>query len=246
MATQDHPDEAADRTERTDGPPDTEGRGVRSEPSGKGTPSSGERTSPSGDRTPSSGERTSPSGERTPSSGERTPSSGERTPVDAMADRHGGLTAEAGALPDDRGPISVPFRDVLVPVDRDVVGGEALRRALPILECCGATIHVLYVRPTPGFGAYQRDRLRYDPDAHLERVEADVEADFADRPVEVRVEQRQGIPHREILTYAEGQDVDLIVMSTRGRRGLGLLLKGSTTQRVIAEASVPVMAMNEG
>ena len=208
MATQDHADERADRTER---PADASG----DPPAGDGTNAG-------------------------------TDAAERRAPVDAMADRDGGTMAEPGALVDAGESLTVPFEDVLVPVDRDVVGGEALRRALPILECCGATIHVLYVRPTPGFGAYQRDRLRYDPDSHLERVEADVEASLADRPVGVRVEQRQGVPHREILTYADAENVDLIVMSTRGRRGLGLLLKGSTTQRVIAESPVPVMAMTEG
>lgn len=45
----------------------------------------------------------------------------------------------------------------------------------------------------------------------------------------------------EIIDYAKGQGVDLIVMSTHGRSGIGRWFAGSVAERVLRGASVPVL-----
>lgn len=52
-----------------------------------------------------------------------------------------------------------------------------------------------------------------------------------------------GSPVERILQVSEAQDVDLIVMATRGSHGVMDALRGSTTQRVIREAKCPVLAV---
>ncbi len=56
------------------------------------------------------------------------------------------------------------------------------------------------------------------------------------------VEVRQGSPAREICEYAN-EDVDLIIISTHGRSGLGHALIGSTAERVVRYASCPVLVV---
>ena len=51
----------------------------------------------------------------------------------------------------------------------------------------------------------------------------------------------EGSPHVEIVQFAEGNQVDLIVMSTRGQSGLSRWLMGSVADRVVRGASVPVL-----
>jgi nucleotide-binding universal stress UspA family protein len=52
-----------------------------------------------------------------------------------------------------------------------------------------------------------------------------------------------GRAHREILRAAEARSVDLIVMGSQGRGGVGLALFGSTTQQVVRGAACPVLTV---
>ncbi|WP_228442435.1 universal stress protein [Natrarchaeobaculum sulfurireducens] len=49
-----------------------------------------------------------------------------------------------------------------------------------------------------------------------------------------------------MLEYAAEIDADLIVLGTYGRRGLSRALLGSTTERVVRTADVPVLAVQMG
>lgn len=49
--------------------------------------------------------------------------------------------------------------------------------------------------------------------------------------------------HREILQYAEEVDADLIIMCLHGRSGFKRLLIGSTAERVVREATRPVLTV---
>jgi hypothetical protein len=47
----------------------------------------------------------------------------------------------------------------------------------------------------------------------------------------------------EIVRYAGGHGIDLIVLGTHGRTGVSNLLAGSVTERVIRSAPCPVLAV---
>lgn len=49
--------------------------------------------------------------------------------------------------------------------------------------------------------------------------------------------------HTEILTFAERNQIDLIVMATHGRMGIKHLLIGSVTERVVRESRCPVLVV---
>jgi len=55
----------------------------------------------------------------------------------------------------------------------------------------------------------------------------------------------QGGVYETLLQYADEQAIDVIVMGTHGRRGLGRALLGSVTERVVRTADVPVMTVRE-
>lgn len=56
----------------------------------------------------------------------------------------------------------------------------------------------------------------------------------------------QGVPHEEILRWAGKKKIDLIVMGTRGRTGVGHFLLGSVADRVVHLAPCPVLTMTAG
>jgi nucleotide-binding universal stress UspA family protein len=56
---------------------------------------------------------------------------------------------------------------------------------------------------------------------------------------------REGRAADSILSFAQEEKVDLIVMGTHGRRGFDRLMFGSVTDRVMREASCPVLAVRQ-
>jgi len=51
----------------------------------------------------------------------------------------------------------------------------------------------------------------------------------------------KGIPTEEILNYAEKNDIDLIMMGTKGLKGIEKLLIGSVAENVLRHSRIPVM-----
>jgi nucleotide-binding universal stress UspA family protein len=46
-----------------------------------------------------------------------------------------------------------------------------------------------------------------------------------------------------IQSYCDDHDIDLVVMGTHGHSGLNRLFLGSTTERTLRSASIPVLAV---
>jgi nucleotide-binding universal stress UspA family protein len=53
----------------------------------------------------------------------------------------------------------------------------------------------------------------------------------------------KGVPHEEITKFAESHEVDLIVLSTHGRKGVDRVLFGSTAEQVVRSAPCPVLSV---
>ena len=62
----------------------------------------------------------------------------------------------------------------------------------------------------------------------------------ADRGVDLETYTRIGSPAQEIVDFAESNDVDHIVMGSRGRSGVTRILLGSVAEVVVRHSSVPV------
>ena len=59
--------------------------------------------------------------------------------------------------------------------------------------------------------------------------------------ISVRVVTVDGCPHEEIVRFAEIEQVDLIIICTRGQSGLSRWLMGSVADRVARGISIPVL-----
>jgi universal stress protein A len=59
----------------------------------------------------------------------------------------------------------------------------------------------------------------------------------------VRVVIRAGVTHEVICKVAADSGANLIVMTTHGRKGLGHVILGSVTERVLREAPCPVLVV---
>ena len=132
------------------------------------------------------------------------------------------------------------YDSILVPTDGSEGSAEAVAEAAELAATTGATVHGLYVVDTRDYSALSEaqwltveDELRAAGESALEEVTeraaaAGVDADTA---------LSRGVPHEEILGYAEETGVDLDEQRVGGRnryyRPLALLLGA----REIAEMS---------
>ncbi|MFB6203644.1 MAG: universal stress protein [Candidatus Nanohaloarchaea archaeon] len=135
------------------------------------------------------------------------------------------------------------YERILLPTD----GSEESRRAVPharsLAEKYDAEVHVLYVVDlrVDTAGEYL-DTIMGEIEEEGERATESVAGEFDEAEEHVR----RGIPHEAINEFVEEKEVDLIVMGSLGKSGLERVLLGSTAEKVIRTAEVPVMTVGPG
>ena len=76
----------------------------------------------------------------------------------------------------------------------------------------------------------------------VERGFAEVKERFSDAD-DVATVHLHGEPAEELVDHASKNNLDVIVMSTHGRTGLGHLVLGSVAERVVRTAACPVLTV---
>lgn len=138
-------------------------------------------------------------------------------------------------------------KSILVPLD----GSELGEAALPLVEelARGMNAQVILFqalepRQVVTWGETQlvySDTQRREVEERALHYLHGVQLRLRERGVVSRAEVGWGLPAEEILDRAEGEDVDLIAMSTHGRSGVGRWVYGSVAERVLRGAQVPVL-----
>ncbi len=113
------------------------------------------------------------------------------------------------------------FKRILVPTDFSAANDKAIRYAASFAGLCGARLTLLPVAEPPNHPAWG----------------------YAAPQTAVTVATGDAVS--KIVEAAEEQKTDLIVMSTRGHRGLTRLLLGSVAEKVVRLAPCPVLTFPE-
>jgi nucleotide-binding universal stress UspA family protein len=147
----------------------------------------------------------------------------------------------------------VVFKRIVCAVDFSACSLRALDYAISVAKEANATLTVVHVieplpeMPYPGQEAMLPFNIVQDyiKAAEEQGKELLAKAIPADTRTYCRVEtvQRLGKPYREILSLAETEAADLIVIGVHGRTAADLLFFGSTTQHVVREAACPVLTI---
>jgi nucleotide-binding universal stress UspA family protein len=144
-------------------------------------------------------------------------------------------------------PTPDTYDTVLLPTDGSDCAEAAVDHAVALAEAFDAEIDVVSVVDVNTVAAQSEltnarlvlDELEGQAENAIERV--------VDRVSEVGIAGEtaviQGAPASGVMDYAEEAGVDLIVMGTHGRSGIDRFLLGSTTERLIRHASVPVVSV---
>ena len=145
------------------------------------------------------------------------------------------------------------FKKILLPTDGSQLALKGIRAGAKLAAALGAKVHGVYVVPPYAPPAYIEAAAYYVPGTTAKdyRKLAEKEAKKALAAVEIEAEAA-GIgwtsefvietqPWEGILKAARSKKCDAIVMASHGRGGLGGLLLGSETNRVLAHSKIPVL-----
>jgi nucleotide-binding universal stress UspA family protein len=138
-------------------------------------------------------------------------------------------------------PMPQVFKNILCPVDFDSGSAEALDLAATFAQQNNASLHVIHVVLVPasglGYPAEPYKRLEKVQQVNLEKwVDAHVPACVSSDSI-VRI----GNPAEAIVAAADKLGVDMIVMATRGRKGLSRAIFGSVAEGVLRNATQAVL-----
>ncbi|MCA9982129.1 MAG: universal stress protein, partial [Anaerolineales bacterium] len=146
------------------------------------------------------------------------------------------------------------FKKVLVPLDGSQLAERAIKPALALTRPCFGEVYLLQVTqpqemlvPHHG-GGY----AFFWPDQSLERATEDateyldtVLDTFVDPAVTMHPLLEQGDPAGMIIDIAQNEQIDLVVMSSHGYTGVSRWVLGSTAEKVVREATCPVLVIRD-
>ncbi len=143
------------------------------------------------------------------------------------------------------------FKKILVPTDGSPLSREAVTRAISFASEAGAHLTffcaeqrfpVMYYGPDAIFDAHTPARFHEEVDsvAHDIVDAAEKQALEAGVPCSKLVLESEE-PYEGIVEAANRNGCDLIFMASHGRRGVGGLLLGNETRKVLTHTKIPVL-----
>ncbi|EMA42061.1 universal stress protein UspA-like protein [Halococcus hamelinensis 100A6] len=148
----------------------------------------------------------------------------------------------------EKSELAKGYEEVMIPTDGSDASSTAINHGIEIAKQAKAHVHAVNVVDvgaitfTPDYSAPSELVKRFETEG--ERATGTIADRAADAGLDVTTSVHEGLPASDLLAYADENDVDLITMGTTGRTGLNRYLLGSTTERVIRHAEMPVMAVN--
>jgi nucleotide-binding universal stress UspA family protein len=140
------------------------------------------------------------------------------------------------------------YDEILLPTDGSSGTVDAMEHALTIAADQNARIHALYVvdrRLYTAADTENKDEIRQSLEEEATVSLDDARVRIEDEGIECVTTSIEGIPHREIIDYADDEGIDLIVMGTHGKTGAERVANlGSTTERVVQSADTPVLVVD--
>ena len=133
--------------------------------------------------------------------------------------------------------------NILFPTDFSSNARKGLNYAIDLVNSIGGTLHLLTSfedpRPTGSFVSIA-DVLRKDAENDMKILVDDIQPKLSNDIISFVA---QSEPEYSITAYAVRNNIDLIVIPTKGMSNLENILLGSVTKKVIANADTPVLVV---
>jgi nucleotide-binding universal stress UspA family protein len=135
------------------------------------------------------------------------------------------------------------FNKILVPLDGSDLAAKVLPPVVELAKTFNSQVTLFHSCHTEAHGEASPGVLKTAPaeekkacEAFLAKAGQDLQA----QGLKVDWVCSEGVPARQIIGYADKNQMDLICMSTHGRGEVAWVM-GSTAERVVAHATVPVL-----
>ena len=143
------------------------------------------------------------------------------------------------------------LKSILCPVDFSEFSGAAYQHALSLAEYYKARLFALHIvelwkYPFADYAAQEADFGNFSramKDGGEQRLREFVKKHWVGG-IQPELVVRQGSASDCILSFAQRENMEGIVMGTHGRRGFDRLVLGSTTDRVLRRAACPVLVVS--
>lgn len=145
------------------------------------------------------------------------------------------------------------FRRILAPTDFSDCADAALNHALTLADRFDAQLTLVHVIHELDAGEYGLDaewsshRLGDEVEAEVRERLRETTADTGSIDIQTEIVHRLNLDvAAAIEEFVADHGIDLVVMGTHGRTGLGRLMLGSVAHRVTRRASCPVLTVRDG
>lgn len=137
------------------------------------------------------------------------------------------------------------YSSILVSFDGSEFSRNALVRACRLSKVDSAAVTVLYVIPRyqEMIGFFKSESIKESLYQEAKKIIDAAKEIASGQGVNISTEIEEGNASDEIVETAARLESDLIIMGTHGWRGVNKVIMGSTTERVIMNASIPVLTV---
>jgi nucleotide-binding universal stress UspA family protein len=139
------------------------------------------------------------------------------------------------------------FKHILLPTDGSSLSHVAIQKGVQLAKAIKAKITGITVIPEQEYYLYQMQVRVNEETVKQHKVQANRNLSVIEKaakdvgvPCDTFCEISDH-PYETIVKVAEKRGCDLIMMASHGRRGVGALLIGSETQRVLTHSKIPVL-----
>lgn len=148
-----------------------------------------------------------------------------------------------------------PLTNILITLDGSYLAETALEPGFELARLLGGKVTLLQVDQEANLGALELSMLEVAEAGLSRHVQKPAEDDhlinylkrtaekYGSEGIIVEPIVIEGSPAREILEFAEAQEIDLIVMTTHGRTGLKRWVYGSVTEKVLRGTEAAVLVI---
>ncbi len=144
----------------------------------------------------------------------------------------------------------LPINKILWPTDFSEPSYKALQSAVEMAEQFGSTLYLVHViAPIPAV-AGPMGPAGFDVSLYQEELKKSASKklkQISEKKVSNKIKTQTVIKHGEAATEinraAKEENMDLIVIATHGETGLGHLIFGSVAEKVVRNASSPVLTI---
>ncbi|MCZ2141782.1 MAG: universal stress protein [Bacteroidia bacterium] len=138
------------------------------------------------------------------------------------------------------------INSILVPTDFSPIANNALLYAIEFAKRCNANIHILHVKQVPlsdpniPAEAYQMyiDEINKNEQDGIEKLKAAI---LIDANIKYTFHSAVGFVSDEVHSFTENNEVDLIIMGTKGASNLTEILIGTNAASVIGKTLIPAL-----